>query len=240
VLVLSVEQVRAGYGGSLAVRDVTIDVGDRELVAIIGPNGAGKTTLMLTISGLVRATGGTMTYGDARIDRLRPHEIVELGICHVPQGRHLFPSMSVAENLEVGSVRARLSRRALAAKLDEVYALFPALHPRQDEKAGRLSGGQQQMVAIGRALMAGPRLLLLDEPSTGLAPLIVEELMETIVALRDRGLSILLVEQNAEMALTLVDRAFVMSAGTIRATGSAAQLKDSESVRSAYLGHATH
>jgi branched-chain amino acid transport system ATP-binding protein len=237
---LSVDAVRAGYGGSVAVRDVTIDVAEREIVAIIGPNGAGKSTLMLTISGLVRTMGGTITFGDDRIDRMRSHEIVELGICHVPQGRHLFPTMTVAENLEVGSVRGRIPRRALAGKLEEIYELFPALKPRRDEKAGRLSGGQQQMVAIGRALMADPRLLLLDEPSTGLAPVIVDELMDTIVNLRDRGLSILLVEQNAEMALGLVDRAFVMSAGSIRTAGSADELRDSESVRSAYLGHATH
>jgi branched-chain amino acid transport system ATP-binding protein len=207
-------------------------------VGIIGPNGAGKTTLMLTVSGLVRASAGAISFYDERIDRLRPHEIVKLGIGHVPQGRHLFPSMTVHENLEVGSVRSGRSGRELANKLDEIYSLFPALQSRRDERAGRLSGGQQQMVAIGRALMADPKLLLLDEPSTGLAPIIVEELMQTIVSLRDRGLSVLLVEQNAEMALGLVDRAFVMSAGRIRATGTAAQLKDSESVRSAYLGHA--
>jgi branched-chain amino acid transport system ATP-binding protein len=236
---LDVVSVTAGYGGSIAVREVSIEVGDREMVAIIGPNGAGKTTLMLTVSGLVRAVGGSITFDGKRIDRLPAHEIVELGICHVPQGRHLFPSMTVAENLEVGSVRARRSRQELAAKLDEIYSFFPALHPRQSEKAGRLSGGQQQMVAIGRALMANPRLLLLDEPSTGLAPLIVDELMDKISALRDGGLSILLVEQNAEMALDLVDRAFVMSRGEIRVSGAAAELRDSESVRSAYLGQAT-
>jgi branched-chain amino acid transport system ATP-binding protein len=234
--VLTVDRLRAGYGGSVALREVSLEVGEGEMVALIGPNGAGKTTLLLTISGLVRAIGGSLTFDSVRIDQLRPHKIVELGICHVPQGRHIFPTMSVEENLEVGSVHLRLKRADLAEKLDEVYTFFPALQGRRSERAGRLSGGQQQMVAIGRALMAAPKLLLLDEPTTGLAPLIVEELMEKIVALKERGLSILLVEQNAEMALALVDRAFVLSTGRVTASGSPEELLDSESVHSAYLG----
>ena len=191
---------------------------------------------MLAISGLVQVLSGSITFGSSRIDRLKPHEIVALGISHVPQGRHLFPSMTVAENLEVGSVRLRGSKRAVTEKLDDVYAFFPALAERKLEKVGRLSGGQQQMVAIARALMADPRLLLLDEPSTGLAPLIVEGLIERIVALRERGLSILLVEQNAELALELADRIFVMSAGRLRASGTADDLIRSDAVEAAYFG----
>jgi branched-chain amino acid transport system ATP-binding protein len=217
---------------------MSLDLNDRELVALIGPNGAGKTTLMLAISGLVRPSSGTVMLDGKRIDGLEPHQIVARGVSHVPQGRHLFPTMSVAENLEVGAVRVEDSKRSFAARLDDVYSFFPALRERSTEKAGRLSGGQQQMVAIARALMAEPRVLLLDEPSTGLAPVIVEELIERIVALKERGLSILLVEQNAELALELADRVFVMSTGRLRASGAPQELAGSDVVESAYFGHA--
>jgi branched-chain amino acid transport system ATP-binding protein len=234
---LSVENVRAGYGASVAVQGMSIDVQERELVALIGPNGAGKTTLLLAISGLIRPSGGSISFEGKRIDRLPSHEIVSLGISHVPQGRHLFAGMTVDENFEVG-VGRRPSRRWLVDKLEEIYAFFPALRDFRHTKAGRLSGGQQQMVAIGRALMAEPRLLLLDEPSTGLAPLVVDTLIENIVALRDRGLSILLVEQNAEIALDVADRVFVMSTGRFRTSGLPSELKGSDAVQTAYLGHA--
>jgi branched-chain amino acid transport system ATP-binding protein len=235
---LTVEDARAGYGESVAVRGMSIDVQKRELVALIGPNGAGKTTLMLAISGLIRLTGGSITFESTRIERLRSHEIVALGISHVPQGRHVFPGMTVEENLEVGACRLGRSRNGVDEKLDEIYTFFPALRNFRQAKAGRLSGGQQQMVAIGRALMADPRLLLLDEPSTGLAPIIVEGLIENILALRDRGLSILLVEQNAEIALDVADRVFVMSTGRLRASGLPSELKESDEVQTAYLGTA--
>ncbi len=225
------------YGAIHALQDVSLDVSKGEIVAVLGANGAGKTTLLHTISGVLRPSAGSITYAGANITRLAPSKIVGRGVCQVPEGRRLFPSLSVEDNLLLGA-SGRRSRDSVPDDLAYVYDLFPVLADRRAQHAGTLSGGEQQMVAIGRALMGKPDLLLLDEPSMGLAPLAVERIFEALKALNDQGLTMLMVEQNAEMAFSVADRAVVLQTGSVALTGLTTDLRRDERVRECYLGQA--
>jgi branched-chain amino acid transport system ATP-binding protein len=233
--VLILEDVHVSYDGSAALRGVDLTVPEGELVAIIGPNGAGKTTLLRTISGLVRCTHGGVSFQGTDLRTLRPDQIVRLGIVHVPEGRMILGRMSVRDNLLVGAC-SRPGIGGISADLDYVLSLFPLLKERLEQLAGALSGGEQQMLAVGRGLMARPRLLMLDEPSLGLAPLIIEKIFEVLGEIRGRGVTVLLVEQNAEKALSTADRGYVLDLGCIAAQGAAAELLQNGQVRRAYLG----
>ena len=233
---LEVERLQVGYGDATALWDVSLTVGERELVAVVGPNGSGKTTLINAIAGLLPARGGRLRFLGEDLTRLAPHEVCRQGIAIVPEGRRLFAGMTVEENLEIGCY-VPAARGARGARLERVYALFPVLRGRRGLLAGALSGGQQQMVAIGRALMAGPRLLLLDEPSLGLAPTIVEAVFEVIEALHREGVAVLLVEQNVGKALAVTTRAYVLEEGRIVSSGAPAALLEQPHIRSAYLGY---
>ena len=232
---LELKSVRAGYGGFQALFDVSLEVRHGEAVAVIGPNGAGKTTLMRVISGLIRPTAGTIAMEGVDLVATPSHRIVEVGIAHVPENRRLFPRMSVEDNLMMGGF-IPAARAKFRPRLDVVYELFPRLRERRHQLAGTMSGGEQQMCAIGRALMSDPKLLLLDEPSAGLAPVIVQQVFELVKRLRAGGLTVLIVEQNVQQVLRVVDRAYLLKAGSIRSAGTAAQLLDSETIREAYLG----
>jgi branched-chain amino acid transport system ATP-binding protein len=210
-------------------------VGRAEIVTLVGSNGAGKTTALKTVSGLLRPTEGTITFEGERIDRMAPHQIIERGLVQVPEGRLLFPEMTVAEHLDLGAHRAR-TERPLQSRMDEVFALFPILAERRGQKGGTLSGGQQQMLAIGRALMAAPRFLMLDEPSLGLAPVMVDLLADAITSLHRNGMTILLVEQRVDLALHLADRGYVLETGTIVLENEARLLLADPRIKSAYLG----
>jgi len=234
---LVVSSLSTRYGAIHALRDVSFAVPKGEIVAVLGANGAGKTTLLHTISGVLRPSAGSITYAGASITRLAPAKIVRRGVCQVPEGRRLFPSLSVEDNLLLGS-SGRRSRDGVPDDLAYIYELFPALAERLTQPAGTLSGGEQQMVAIGRALMGKPDLLLLDEPSMGLAPLAVERIFEALKALNKDGLTMLMVEQNAEMAFSVADRAVVLQTGSVALTGLAAGLRQDERVRECYLGQA--
>lgn len=218
-----------------ALRGVSIEVNEGEIVAIIGPNGAGKTTLLMTISGIIRQTSGTIEFLGIRTDKVAAHALIRLGLVQVPQGRMLFPQMTVFENLEMGAYVAR-GAKDMKERLEEVYSFFKVLEERKRQKAGTLSGGEQQMLAIGRALMARPKLLLLDEPSSGLAPLVVKELASRLTDLRERGITILLVEQNASLALRLAERAYILETGSIVMSDRASNLAKNGQVRKSYLG----
>jgi len=233
---LRLEGVEAGYGDLVAVRDVSLEVHPGELVALIGSNGAGKTTTLRAICGLIRPRRGVVELDGARVDGLSSAAIVARGIAHVPEGRQLFPSMTVRENLELGA-RTAESRRHRAETLARVYALFPRLAERHAQLAGTLSGGEQQMAAIGRALMARPRVLMLDEPSLGLAPVVVTAIFENLVTINRAGTTILLVEQNVLRALRLCARAYVLENGTVTLAGTREALLADEGVKRAYLGH---
>jgi branched-chain amino acid transport system ATP-binding protein len=207
------------------------------VVTLIGANGAGKTTTLRTLSGLLTPAAGTISFEGRRIDGMPAHEIVELGIAHVPEGRRIFPRMTVGENLELGAfTRADTNPAELAGDLDRIFALFPVLADRRRQAGGTLSGGEQQMLAIGRAMMSRPRLLMLDEPSMGLSPIMMNLIFTTLAELKAQGTTILLVEQNAQAALALADRAYVIETGSVVLEGSAADLSASEKVRKAYLG----
>ena len=232
---LDVADIKVNYGAAPALWGVTLTVGSGELVCVVGPNGAGKTTLINAIAGLNRVKAGFMQFEGQDITRLASHKFCEAGIAIVPEGRRLFTSMTVLENLELGSfipAAKALRRQSLA----QVLALFPALEKKLPDAAGSLSGGQQQMVAIGRALMARPKLLLLDEPSLGLAPVIVHEMFQAIRAINAQGTSVLLVEQNVAMAMQLASRAYVMEEGRIVAQGEASELLTRPEIKKAYLG----
>lgn len=233
---LRVRDLHVYYGSIHAVQGISLDVAEGELVAIIGANGAGKSATLKTISGLLRPASGTIEFAKKRIDKLPPHAIVRLGLIQVPEGRQLFPEMTVLENLGLGAAYQPKGPKTINENLEEVFNYFPILSERRRQKAGTLSGGEQQMLALGRALMASPRLLLLDEPSLGLAPVLVESLFQIIGTVRERGVTTLLVEQNAVMALQLADRAYVMETGKIVASGDASELRESEIVKKAYLG----
>ncbi|HEV8639197.1 MAG TPA: ABC transporter ATP-binding protein [Chloroflexota bacterium] len=231
---LAVDDVHTYYGNIHALRGVSLQVNRGEIVTLIGSNGAGKSTLLRTISGLIRPRSGGIRLEDRRLDQLDPHEIVALGVCQAPEGRRIFPRMSVLENLEMGAFARRDA--AIAEDLDRVYALFPRLKERTGQTAGTLSGGEQQMLAIGRALMSRPTVLLLDEPSMGLAPILVETIFGVIREINQQGTTILLVEQNALMALTVAHRGYVLQTGQIVLQDNAEALQRNESVRKAYLG----
>lgn len=232
---LELENVTARYGDVQVLWGVTFAVREGEIATLVGANGAGKTTTLKTISGVVRATDGQIVFDGARIDNLPSHQIAARGIAHVPEGRRLFPLMSVRENLELGAI-SKEARRLRAESFARVFALFPRLKERASQMAGTLSGGEQQMVAIARGLMARPRLLILDEPSLGLAPIVVREMFEIIQTINREGITILLVEQNVQQSLKLADRAYVLENGRIVLEGSGSDLLNDQRVREAYLG----
>ena len=232
---LRVHDMSVHYGSIQAVRQVSLMVGERELVAIIGSNGSGKSSLLMAITGVLRSSGGTCEFLGQRIEHLPSHAIVKMGISLVPQGGEPFPDMSVLENLELGAYGAA-NGRVRKEKLEEVFEDFPILHERRRQKAVTLSGGERQMLAIGRALMSDPKMLLLDEPSAGLAPIAVERLAIIILSLRKKGLPMLLVEQNAFLALELSERAYVLESGSVVNNGKSSELLESDVVKKAYLG----
>jgi branched-chain amino acid transport system ATP-binding protein len=232
--VLAVEEVRSSYGRIEALHGVSIDVAAGEIVTLVGANGAGKTTLLRAISGVQPISAGRIRFEERRLDGMSAHARVALGIAQVPEGRQVFAPLSVEDNLRLGAWTRRAER--LDSELAGVYELFPVLASRRRVSAGTLSGGEQQMLAIGRALMAKPRLLLLDEPSMGLAPMLVEQILDVLRRLKQGGLTVLLVEQNARAALAIADRGYVVETGRIATSGSAGELLADDRVRAAYLG----
>jgi branched-chain amino acid transport system ATP-binding protein len=233
--VLEVQDIHAFYGRIQALRGVSLDVGPGEIVTLIGSNGAGKSTTLRAINGLVHPREGSIVFQGEDISNKPPHEIVVLGISQSPEGRRIFGRMSVSENLELGAYQ-RKDKDGIAEDTERVFGLFPRLEERKNQKAGTLSGGEQQMLAMGRALMARPKLLLLDEPSMGLAPIFVERIFEIIVEINKQGTPVLLVEQNALMALEIANRGYVLETGTIALAGDAKDLRENEQVRKTYLG----
>ncbi len=234
-VVLELEDIHTYYGSIHALKGISLRVNDGEIVTLIGANGAGKSTTLRSINGLNHPRSGLIRFAGRDITNERPHDIVASGISQSPEGRRLFPRMSVYENLEMGAFQ-RTDRSTLREDFDRVYELFPRLAERRTQKAGTLSGGEQQMVAIGRALMARPKLLLLDEPSMGLAPIFVEKIFEIVQEINAQGTPILLVEQNALMALDAASRGYVLETGRIALEGPAKELRDNEQVRKTYLG----
>jgi len=233
--VLQVKDIDVYYGAIHALKKMSLEVEQGSIVTLIGANGAGKTTTLKTISGILRPRSGSVFFKDIDISKVAPEKIVGMGISQVPEGRRVFASMSVLENLEMGAY-LRKNKKEIADDMDNVFVRFPRLKERRKQMAGTLSGGEQQMLAIGRALMARPQLLLMDEPSMGLAPLLVKEIFAIIKDINERGTTILLVEQNAHMALSIADKAYVIETGEIVLQGSAEQLLKSEDVKKAYLG----
>lgn len=232
---LEVSHIDTFYGRIQALWDVSLTIGEAEIVALVGANGAGKTTLLSTLSGLLRSASGSIEFRGKRIDGLKSHVIVELGISHIPEGRRLFPDMSVRENLEMGAYLQRVWKEK-EETIEQVYQLFPNLRERQGQLARTLSGGEQQMVAMGRGLMSKPRLCIIDEPSSGLAPIVVDEIFRIIEGLRGRGMAIFLIEQNVQQTLEIADRAYVMENGRIVIAGESKKLLQEELIRKAYLG----
>jgi branched-chain amino acid transport system ATP-binding protein len=233
---LEVAGIDVHYGSIVALRGMSLRVDEGEIVALIGANGAGKTTCLRTISGLLRPARGTIAFQGIRIEAKEPEEIVRLGIAHSPEGRRVFPGLTVFENLDLGATPWRRGNASIDADIDRVFELFPRLKERRGQLAWSMSGGEQQMLAVGRALMGRPKLLLLDEPSLGLAPIIVEQLFDRIVAINQLGVTILLVEQNAAMALAVATRAYVLETGEVVLEDATARLRDHPRVREAYLG----
>jgi branched-chain amino acid transport system ATP-binding protein len=234
-VILKVDDIHTYYGTIQALKGISLEVHEGEIVTLIGANGAGKSTTLRSINGLNHPREGTITFQGSNITETAAHEIVKMGISQSPEGRHVFPRMSVLENLEMGAYQ-RENRAEISQDLDRVYTLFPRLQERRVQKAGTLSGGEQQMLAMGRALMARPKLLLLDEPSMGLAPIFVEKIFEIIREINDQGTPILLVEQNALMALDIANRGYVLETGHIALADDAKALRDNEQVRKTYLG----
>ena len=232
---LVIENISAGYGSFQALFGVSLEVKAGESVAVIGPNGAGKTTLLRAISKLIPLSGGALIMEGRRYNEIAPHEVISLGIAQVPEGRRLFPRLTVEDNLKMGAFLPA-ARAKFGQRLEMVYALFPRMKERRLQLAGTMSGGEQQMCAIGRALMSGPKLLLLDEPSAGLAPVVVQSIFEVIRKMSAQGYTVLIVEQNIQQVLKVVDRAYLLETGAIRMSGSASQLLASEEIRRAYLG----
>jgi branched-chain amino acid transport system ATP-binding protein len=233
--VLEVNNLNVFYGKSQALEDVSLKVNEREIVALVGSNGAGKTTLLNTISGLIRPVSGSVEFLGQKTDRLSPHKIMQLGVCQIPEGRKLFSDMTVSENLEMGAYSSQAWRRRKET-LKQVYQLFPVLKERRKQSAKKLSGGERQMVAIGRGLMSSPRLCMFDEPSYGLAPKLFSEVLETIKHLREQGITIFMVEQNVRKTLEVADRAYVLENGRIVLEGTGKDLLQDDMVRKAYLG----
>ncbi|MBE6108860.1 MAG: ABC transporter ATP-binding protein [Erysipelotrichaceae bacterium] len=232
---LKVENLSVRYGMIEAIRNISFEVNDGEIVTLIGANGAGKTTTLQTISGLLKPASGAVYLDGVDITKIPPHKIVTMGLAQVPEGRRVFAQMSVIENLELGAYY-RKDRNGIEADMKNVFELFPRLEERKNQLAGTLSGGEQQMLAMGRALMAKPKIMLMDEPSMGLSPLLVREIFRIIEDINQQGTTVLLVEQNAKMALGIADRAYVLETGKITLEGTGAELAASEQVRKAYLG----
>ena len=232
---LEVNNLNVFYGKSQALDDVSLKVNEREIVALVGSNGAGKTTLLNTISGLLHPASGSVEFLDQKIDRLAPHKVMQLGICQIPEGRKLFRDMTVGENLEMGAYSSKAWKRRTET-LERVYQLFPVLKERRKQSAKKLSGGERQMVAIGRGLMSSPRLCMFDEPSYGLAPKLFSEVLETIMHLREQGITIFMVEQNVRNTLEVADRAYVLENGRIVLEGKGKDLLQDDMVRKSYLG----
>lgn len=232
---LRVENLAVNYGMINAVRGVNFEVNQGEIVSLIGANGAGKSTILRTISGLIKPASGTLTYEGQNISKTNAQKIVQLGISHVPEGRHVFKGLSVRENLEMGAF-LRKDRANIEADIQAVYDRFPVLGERQKQDASTLSGGEQQMLAMGRALMSKPKLLLLDEPSMGLAPIFIQEIFNIIQQIQAQGTTVLLIEQNAKMALSIASRGYVLETGKIVLSGTGQELLESDAVQKAYLG----
>jgi branched-chain amino acid transport system ATP-binding protein len=232
---LEVRNVSAGYGSFRALFDVSLEVRAGEAVGVIGPNGAGKTTLLRVISKIIAPTAGQVVMEGQDLRQVAAHRVVEMGIAHVPEHRRLFPRLTVEENLRMGAFHPE-ARRRFAERLDFVYELFPRMKERRTQMAGTMSGGEQQMCAIGRGLMSGPRLLLMDEPSAGLAPVIVQQVFSLVKRIRAEGYTVLIVEQNIQQVLQVVDRAYLLEVGTIKQSGASADLLASPEIRRAYLG----
>ncbi|MGN0131797.1 MAG: ABC transporter ATP-binding protein [Lachnospiraceae bacterium] len=232
---LELENVDVFYGAIHAIHGVSLKVNDGEIVSLIGANGAGKTTILHTITGLKKSSGGTIVYDGHDLTKTEPSRIITLGMAHVPEGRHIFPAMSVTENLEMGAY-IRNDKDGIQKSMKEVFERFPRLKERRKQLAGTLSGGEQQMLAVGRALMSNPKMILMDEPSMGLSPLLVKEIFHIIQEVHKQGITVLLVEQNAKMALSIADRAYVLETGDISMSGDAKELLNDEKVKKAYLG----
>ncbi|TEB11874.1 High-affinity branched-chain amino acid transport ATP-binding protein LivF [Pelotomaculum sp. FP] len=232
---LSVDNIQVFYGAIQALHGISFEVKEGEIVTLIGANGAGKSTTLRTISGLLRPKSGAVKFGGADITRVPAHKIVQMGLAHVPEGRKIFPDLTVRENLIMGAY-TRTDRAEIAGSLDNVFQRFPRLKEREKQLAGTLSGGEQQMLAMGRGLMCQPKLLILDEPSMGLSPILVEDIFKIIAEINQLGTTILLVEQNAFMALQIAHRAYVLETGRVMLAGPAAELRENPRVRSAYLG----
>jgi branched-chain amino acid transport system ATP-binding protein len=232
---LEVEDLRVAYGKIEAVKGISFSVEAGQVVTLIGTNGAGKTTTLRTLSGLLKPSGGRITFDGKPLGGVPAHKIVALGLAHSPEGRHIFPRLTITENLQLGAF-LRTDKAAIEKDIQKAYDLFPILGERRKQAAGTLSGGEQQMLAMGRALMSQPKLLMLDEPSMGLSPIMMQKIMETIVELKSQGTTILLVEQNAQAALSLADHGHVMEVGEIKLTGSGQDLLHDENVRKTYLG----
>jgi len=234
--VLDLSDIVVRYGRREVIHGVSLSVAEGEVVTLVGSNGAGKTTTLKTVSGLLKPVSGTITFDGARLDRMEPHAIIAHGVVQIPEGRLLFPNMTVAEHLELGAIRAREGGRSYAERIEWIHEMFPILLERRDQKAGTLSGGQQQMLAIARGLMANPRCLMLDEPSLGLAPIMVDLLADTIRSLHAAGMTVLLVEQHVDLALRLAQRGYVMETGRIVLEEKAGVLLEDPRVKAAYLG----
>ena len=232
---LEIKDLNVFYGAIHALKGISLSVDEGELVSLIGANGAGKTTTLHTISGLLTAASGSITLDGKDLQKVAPNRIISMGLAHVPEGRHVFARMTVEENLRMGAYIIK-DQKKISENLENVYSHFPRLKERSRQLAGTLSGGEQQMLATGRALMTDPRIVLMDEPSMGLSPLLVKEIFAIIQQLHDSGITILLVEQNAKMALAVSDRAYVLETGTIAMSGKAADLAEDDRVRKAYLG----
>jgi len=232
---LDLKGINAGYGSFQALFDISLTVNAGEAVSVIGPNGAGKTTLMRVISGMTAPFSGEMEMEGKSLSSFPPHQIVELGIAHVPENRRLFPGMTVEDNLKLGAF-AKTARGDSAKNLEFVYELFPRMKERRSQLAGTMSGGEQQMCAIGRAIMSGPKLLLMDEPSAGLAPVVVQQVFSLVRRIREEGYTVLIVEQNVQQVLQVVDRAYLLEAGQLIDSGKSEDLLESETVRKAYMG----
>lgn len=232
---LKVSNLNVSYGAVHAIHNVNLEVNEGEIVSLIGANGAGKTTILHTITGLKDATSGSITYNDTDLRKIDPSNIVTLGMAHVPEGRHVFSQMTVEENLKMGAYY-RKDKPKIELDIYDIYKRFPRLKERYKQTAGTLSGGEQQMLAMGRAIMSQPKILLMDEPSMGLSPLLVKEIFKIVEELHDTGITILLVEQNAKMALSIADRAYVLETGHVSMTGNVKELLADDIIRKAYLG----
>ena len=234
---LKVKNLKVNYGHISALNGISFEVPDNSIVSLIGANGAGKTTTLMAISGLVDAAEGQILLDDMDITDCRPNSIVQMGVCHVPEGRHVFPELSVYENLVAGAIPCKkLPRAELQNRIEQQFELFPRLKERSSQMAGTMSGGEQQMLAMGRALMSKPKIILMDEPSMGLSPILVEEIFHIIREISAGGTTVLLVEQNAKKALSIADRAYVLETGNIVLSGDAKEMMNNESIKKAYLG----